>query len=415
MDPLNHGFDVVWRLLTEALSLIPFKPPAKAAEIDRSSFKTNYQYVFVSGFWSWGTYKKCYDKSPYWGFWTGENYVKSFNASGIPFVAADVSPLGSAWDRACELYAQLTGTVVDYGRAHSEKFHHTRYGEDYTGRGLLKEWDSVNKINIICHSFGGPTSALFATLLDEGSEEERAATPDGSLSPLFEGGRGDWIHSITGIAGAYNGTSLVVGKQSIEATEQYLKELLPLSGIDPLFKALQKVANYFETLTDGKTPDPDTGLYDMVPDNSVELNKTIKTVKNIYYFTVPCCTTKLSVKKDAQIPDMKITDGFFWLFCEIIGMVDMTTPGGIRLGDDWQVNDGLVNTVSEYGPANEEKTFLHTPASKKVAEYKLNKGYYYVLETYRGSHNSLCGGTIRPNRPAKNYLLGIIEMINSLE
>jgi len=33
--------------------------------------------------------------------------------------AASVAPNGSAWDRACELYAQLSGTRVDYGKAHT--------------------------------------------------------------------------------------------------------------------------------------------------------------------------------------------------------------------------------------------------------------------------------------------------------
>lgn len=415
MDKLNRAFDFGMNVMLKATSLLPLKPPAKAADIDTSRFKSDYPFVFVSGFWSWGQYKKGYDALPYWGFWTGENYVKSFNASGIPFAAADVSPMGSAWDRACELYAQLTGTVVDYGRVHAEKYHHTRYGEDYTGRGLLKEWDGVHKINIICHSFGGPTSALFASLLDEGSEEERAATTDGSLSPLFEGGRGDFIHSITGIAGAYNGTTLIVAKQSIEDTELYLRNRLPLSRIDPLFKVAQKMAEDFEKLTDGTTPDPDTGLFDMVPDNSVKLNETIHAVKDVYYFTVPCCTTKENVKKNAQSVDMKVTDYFFALLGEIIGMVNTVTPDGLVLGKDWQPNDGLVNTISEYGPMKEEKTFLHVSPSARVAEYKLDKGRYYVFETYKGSHNSLCGGTVRPNRAAKEYLLGLIEMINSLE
>ena len=31
--------------------------------------------------------------------------------------AASVSPTGSAWDRACELYAQLAGKRTDYGAA----------------------------------------------------------------------------------------------------------------------------------------------------------------------------------------------------------------------------------------------------------------------------------------------------------
>ena len=36
-----------------------------------------------------------------------------------------------AWDRACELYARLTGTTVDYGIAHSAEKGHDRFGITY--------------------------------------------------------------------------------------------------------------------------------------------------------------------------------------------------------------------------------------------------------------------------------------------
>ncbi len=415
MDKLNRAFAFGMKVLLKTAECIPYDAPAKKAEIKKETFLSGYPFVFVSGFWSWGQYKKAYKALPYWGFFTGESYIKSFTESGVPFAAADVSPMGSAWDRACELYAQLTGTVVDYGAAHAEKYHHPRFGEDYTGRALLKEWDGIHKLNIICHSFGGPTSALFATLLDGGSEEERKTTADGSISPLFTGGKGDWLHSITGIAGAYNGTTLITAKQAIEDTVVYLRKYFPLYKFDPFCKGAEKLAGFFEELTDGKTPDPDTGLFDMVPDNSVQLNKSIRAVKNVYYFTVPCCTTKASFKKNCHVPDGKVTDYFFMLLADILGRVNTTTPGGMRLGKDWQPNDGLVNTISEYGPLQEEKTFLHTCPSRKIAAYKLEKGHYYVFETYSGSHNDLCGGTIRPNKKAKDYLIGLIEMINSLE
>ena len=37
-----------------------------------------------------------------------------------------------AWDRACELYAQLNGLVTDYGAGHFARCGHLRYGRDYT-------------------------------------------------------------------------------------------------------------------------------------------------------------------------------------------------------------------------------------------------------------------------------------------
>lgn len=414
MDILYNGFDFLMNGLMKITAAIPYRAPARPVLQDTGKFNTNYPYIFGSGFWSWGQYKKGYGSLPYWGFFTGENFVSSMNESGLSAAAADVSPLGSAWDRACELYAQLTGTVVDYGRAHSEKYHHTRYGEDYTGKALITNWSEKNKINIICHSFGGPTSALFASILEYGCDEEKAVTTDGSLSPFFEGGKGDLIYSITGVAGAYNGTSLIVNEQALNDTLKALQKRLPLWKADPLYHTAEKLVEFFAPLLDGDTPSPDTGLYDMVPDNSVELNKKIKTVPNIYYFTIPCCTTKEDVKRNVQVPDFKITDYFFALIADIMGKTDTVTPGGIILGKEWQPNDGLVNTISETGPFNEEKTYLKCSPSKSVIQKNLAKGRYYVFETLNGSHNTLSGGTVRPCRYAKEYIFKLVEMINSL-
>lgn len=415
MDILFRSFDVMMNVLLKTTKAIPYTAPAKPVYIDKSKFKTNYPFVIVSGFWSWGQYKESYETLPYWGFFTGDNYAKSFTASGLETSAADVSPMGSAWDRACELYAQLTGTVVDYGRVHSEKYHHSRYGEDYTGRGLLEKWDSENKVNIICHSFGGPTSALFATILADGSKEEREGTTDGTLSPFFEGGKGNFIHSITGIAGAYNGTTLIVANQALKDSVEYIKKYFPHHKYSPGYKVISKLASGLGSVLTGETPDVDTGLYDMIPDNSVELNKSIHAVDDIYYFTIPCCTSKEKAEKNAHVPDMKITDWFFTLTSEILGMANLDTKGGLELKKEWQPNDGLVNTISQYGPMKEEKVFLETVPSPVVAQKGIERGKYYVFEAYPGSHNSLSGGTIRPNKKAKDYMLNLMKMINTLD
>lgn len=95
----------------------------------------------------------------------GGNLIVWLNGKGYPAYAASVSPNGSAWDRACELYAQLAGTRVDYGAAHSREYRHDRYGEDYTGRALIPRFDADTKLVLIGHSFGGATVNLFTELM----------------------------------------------------------------------------------------------------------------------------------------------------------------------------------------------------------------------------------------------------------
>lgn len=413
MDILNKGFTVAVKALLTSATLLPVTPKGKPVLAHKGNFKTDYPFVFVLGFGSWGPPMKAYEKLPYLGFFTGDNWIKSAKMSGFKVECANVSSLGSAWDRACELYAQITGTVVDYGRAHSEKFGHPRYGEDYTGKGLIEKWDSENKINLLAHSFGGPTSALFTSILEYGSDEEKAVTTDGTLSPFFEGGKGSYIYSEITFAGAFNGTSLVCSAQAINDTVLYLRKYFPLYKFDPACKLLEFIAHAFEKITDGETPDPDTGLYDMVPQNSVELNKMIKTVPSVYYFTCPCSMVKKNENGD-YAPDWKITDPFFMLLAEILGKTDYTFPGGMTLGEEWKDNDGLVNTLSEFGPINEQITHLKEGPSEQLASEKFETGRYYAFKIYRGSHNSLTGGTVRPNPSAKEHFFDIIKFINTL-
>lgn len=349
--------------------------------VDHSADRTNYPYVFVHGYFGYGDANEANDDFAYWGMRTG-NQVKSFNESGFTASAADVDPIGSAWDRACELYAELTGTVVDYGKAHSEKFGHERYGKDYTGKALVDKWDSRNKINIISHSFGGPTCALFASVLEYGAEEEINATKDGTLSDFFKGGKGDYIYSITGIAGAFNGTTLcVVGEKA-------------------------------ETLLGGEKRNGDNGLYDMHPDNAAKINETIKSVDSIYYFTVPCCST-VKLGKYCFV-DFRIADLEYWLVSPILNHMNTVTDGGIVIDEKWQPNDGLVNTISEIGPFNAEFNYVEAKPSAELAQQGFDTGVYNVLETYSGSHMSIMGNIAFPNEDGTDYLVTVMQMVNAL-
>ena len=85
------------------------------------------------------------------------------------------------------------------------------------------------------------------------------------------------------------------------------------------------------------------------------------------------------------------------------------------IGREWLPNDGVVNTVSQYGPFPAPKNELRRPPSPALAEDGLAKGVYHVFETCRGSHNAPVGGNRRLNRDAYPYLLRLIALINSLD
>lgn len=420
-DLLTGTIYVLNRALLTAAGAVRFiKAPGKGLCLDHSAARTRYPFVFVHGFFGWGQNEPGNDTLAYWGLFSG-NLIKRINDSGFTVVAPSVDPVGSAWDRACELYAQLTGTRVDYGKAHSECFGHPRYGKDYTGKPILPQWDAEHKINIMAHSFGGPTSALLASLLAYGDEEEQRATADGSLSGLFQGGKPDWIYSITGLAAAYNGTTLHINHQAVTAIENRVhKKRTEIFGALPAWMhalpavGMRKIADRARKITSGTVALQDTGLYDMHPDHSVLMNEKIRMVPDIYYFSVPFDATRPSDDGEYRIQDRKIGDPFFRLFVHVMGNTDTVTEGGIKLDQRWQHNDGLVNTVSETAPFDKPSVAVSETPGIRLAEKGFTKGVYHVFPTYKGAHMALQGNIFRPEKKGQIELLSLMLMIDAL-
>ncbi|MBQ2437904.1 MAG: lipase, partial [Clostridia bacterium] len=150
-------------------------------------YNNNYPLVLLSGWNGWGEHDSIDAKGqfPYWNFFTSGDLIKHLEEKGFEVFHPSLGPWNSGWDRACILWAYLFGGRVDYGKVHSEKYHHARYGRTYPG--VLKDLGQEGphkKINIFGHSFGGPTVKEIANLFVNGSEEERAGTPADELSPL---------------------------------------------------------------------------------------------------------------------------------------------------------------------------------------------------------------------------------------
>lgn len=154
--------------------------------------------ILVHGMGAWGEGSPTEDFRPYWGETC--NIIPMLRERGYPVYNPTVGSFTSAWDRACDLFAVLTGTRADYGEAHSKRHGHKRYGRDYSNMPLMgAPWDMKTKLHLIGHSFGGATIRLFTHLLAFGDETEKKASGD-KCSPLFLGGHTGLIHSITTLA-----------------------------------------------------------------------------------------------------------------------------------------------------------------------------------------------------------------------
>ena len=166
------------RIIKRTLSLITvlaliFTLAVQGAGAIQSADVNKYPYVYVHGLFGWGADEGIDGTLPYWGA-ASCSLMDELNKLHYESYAASVGPMSSNWDRVCELYAQITGTRVDYGKAHSEKFNHSRYGRTYT-KPMIEGWGepdadgNIKKINLVGHSFGGATVRTLTALLAYGS------------------------------------------------------------------------------------------------------------------------------------------------------------------------------------------------------------------------------------------------------
>lgn len=355
-----------------------------------TTWNTNYNYVFVHGLAGWGQYDFTNHFYHYFGCSSG-SLVKKLKKHGITAYEASVDPQGSAWDRACELYAQMTGTVVDYGVEHSARCGHERFGKDFSKQPLITQWDEEHKINFIAHSFGGMTVRLLSELMENGSPQEIAATPSDQLSPLFAGGHKDWIYSISTFATPHNGTS-----------GYHIEHPAPK---DQTFNE-KNMARASQPVTDGRK-EYDYAAYDMKITGSEKLNEIIHTFDDIYYFSYAGCTTTLQ-PDGTQAPKPKTTENLYESTSARMGKWEGTTKDGVYIGKEWQANDGLVNTISALAPFNAPQVEFITVSGD------LQKGIWYVMPIVYRDHISFQGGATIKNPEFFDLYYTQIDRINCL-
>ncbi len=383
-------------ILTFIFSIVLFScASTKSNElIKENEWNTNYSYVFVHGLSGWGHYDSINNFFPYWGMKSG-SLLKPLRKNGFNCYDASVAPQGSAWDRACELYAQLTGSITDYGLEHSARAGHPRYGKDFSKEPLIDKWDAENKINLIGHSFGGVTVRLLAHLMSEGSEAERNATEEEDLSPLFKGGHADWIYSITCLAAPHNGTSAYHIPDSNPEEK---------SGMQ---KAMDKRNAPKE---DGRASF-DNAAFDMHIENAKEINSWLKTLENAYYFSYPCSATKINAQGN-HLPETENMEKLFQRTSVRMGTFEGTCPDGNIFTADWKENDGLVNTISAKSPDYAKAE--NFPEEAWNDSSLLEKGLWYVMPVYHGDHMALQGGLTIKYKNLKDFYFKHMNLINSL-
>ena len=352
-------------------------------------------YIFVHGLSGWGSYDEAYRRMPYWGM-RGGDLMAFLRERGFACAAASVAPTGSAWDRACELYAQLAGRRVDYGAAHSRACGHDRYGRDFSGCPLIPAWDADTRLVLLGHSFGGTTVRLFAELLARGDAAERAATAPGELSPLFAGGLEGAVHSVVTLASPMNGTTAY----DMGEDDHFDPASVPVPWWSRILARWMSKGT--KPRMDGRDPRDYAGP-DMHLDRARELNGRMPPLPEVYYFSVPCRATQRQA--DGTCRPVRGMEPLFVMRSTLIGAYTGTTKGGIAADGRWRENDGLVNTVSAAAPEG-------APSRPLDREHPA-RGCWNVFPVLEGDHMWLQGGLMR-RHDIRPFYLDLLSWIGGL-
>lgn len=399
---------------------------------DKHINNTNYPFVFVHGMYGYGDSVWLSKLLPYWGMYTG-SLVKYLNSQNFECYAPSVGPLSSAWDRACELYAQLFGGTVDYGVAHSKEHGHNRFGRTYekplvSDIGKRNADGSIKKINLIGHSFGGETIRMLSHLLEYGSKEERKATLPQDISSLFVGGKGKLIHSVTTIASPHNGITTLYANRSAIDISNYLAfflgniigntelnnfydihlEQFNLSGDS---KESRSIGKAFNTVGVAEVVQSrDNIYYDLGIYGAKKMNQFLRVNPRAYYFSFATCSEnelkKHLVSGYAKSALSVICSDAYDNF-QKIALQKFTRIG---VDEKWSATDGAANTYSSIAPLDEQSAHFSCPE-------KAQKGIWTVMDIVYVKHMEIVGKILKPKDKQKflDFYVSHLNMINSLK
>ena len=425
MHLLFRSFVSVW--VSFVMMFVSFVPGFVAPENTGAEGKS-YPYIFVHGFLGWGEEEGIDEDVSYWGA-SACYLMQELRDRGVECRNASVGPFSSNWDRACELYAQLTGTTVDYGVAHSKQHNHARYGRTYTepmveGWGEKDEDGHIKKINLVGHSFGGNTIRLMQGLLSKGYSAEIEATDPDDISPLFTGGKVNYVNSVTTICTPNNGTSLafiaddlhliaigeialflyaaVMGRSPLNGYVDFHLEQFGLTYVPGQKTTVSDIYKAISTILKQKY---DNVAFDLSCEGAKTLNDHIDPDPNVYYFSYAFKTTEsdpLTGKAQLPIPS---TLCILRSYSEMMGIYPDNPDAPYPIDETWRPNDGLVNVVAaQYPFGNPHKDY--DPES-------VEPGMWNVMPLSIGDHGNAIGIGVTAEALI-DYYMGMINMIDSL-
>ncbi len=364
----------------------------------KSFGQNQHPIILVHGFMGWGR-----DEMGSYRYWGGKNDIENeLIKNGFEVYTSNVGPVSSNWDRAVELFYQIKGGQVDYGRGHSKSFGLIQKPKGKVYKGIYPQWDEANPIHFIGHSTGGQTIRMLDYLLRTSIADERNIK---EKSDLLGNVHNNWIKSITGISAPHNGTTL---SDIVTSGIPFLQDFIAVAAVAGNsfysfdlnqwgFKKNTKETwgKYFKRIQ--KHPAWGTKnivSWDLSVQGARDLNTLCTANPDIYYFSFVTSNTVLDSTSGRYIPD-KSMSFIIRANSRLMGMKKAYFSDGSETDSTWFENDGIVNKISMYGPTTGSNG--QDPITIYREDELLITGQWYVMGEYQSDHKRFVGHNINQN------------------
>jgi len=381
--------------------------------------QNRYFIVLIYGFMGWGN-----SEMGSYNYWGGhKDFIDTLKNNGNIVFELSVGPVSSNWERAVEAYYQLKGGQVDYGETHSKNYNIQQRPVGKKYEGVYPEWSKNNPVHIIGHSMGGQTARMLQYLLtQEKYKDEKKLIKEDSF--FLGHSQTDLIKSITAISTPHDGTTLTeivtktipfiqyfVGVAGVIGTRFFDFDLehwgFSMSDDESWSNYLNRMRNHHAWNT------KNISSWDLSLDGARELNSYLQASPNIYYFSLVTSTTQKREMGSYHDP----VDGTSILIktrSKLLGSRSGYWSDGTKTDSLWFENDGVVNTVSMYGPSTGVNGI--DPVVEFEKKDLLIPGQWYYIKILEMDHWSIIGHLCNDDRLEKavQYLINHIKVLQSL-
>lgn len=368
--------------------------------------KNKYPIILAHGFSGYPDESKPAVLPPYWGG-NKVDLDKELNKQGYDVREGGMSPFGSNYDCALELYYYIKGGTVDYGAYHSKKYGHARYGKTY--KGIYPEWAPGKKVHLVGHSFGGQTIQVLEDMLRNGVPEEieYQKKHGGDIPEIFAGGNNNMVSSVTTIATPHNGTFISdkLGNKPIArklfynilkyTSNKYTKADYGLEPWGIKQRDDESYIQYLKRVKDNKVwKTDDTSFTDGSIEGSKKINDRLTLSKDVAYTSITAEDTHKTFN-NRQRGNLKM----FAPFKILANLVGRQNP------ESWREGDGPVPLKSGLYPFNK-------PHKDITFDSKPELGLWGVMPTFKNwDHMDLVGWDLTDTRIKPKMVLGLYEQL----